>query len=86
MLDFIHIKKRDKNKSTTYIYPDFIITPSTKDLMIRGGSFYAVWDEEAGLWTRNLYRLMEMVDKEVEEEYIKCCSNGDYTNVGYVPS
>ena len=85
MLDFVHVKKRDKNKSTIYIYPDFIITPSTKDLMIRGGSFYAVWDEEAGLWTRNLYRLMEMVDKEVEDEFMRCCQSGDLVNVGYVP-
>jgi energy-coupling factor transporter ATP-binding protein EcfA2 len=85
MLDFIHIKKYEKNKSKTIVYPDFIVTPSTKDLMIRGGSFYAVWDEEAGLWTKNLYRMMEMVDKEVEEVYMKCCQSGAMDGMGYVP-
>ena len=83
MLDFVHIKKYEKNKSKTIVSPDFVITPSTKDIMIRGGVFYAVWDEEAGLWTRNLYRLMEMVDKEVEKEYYRLCGNPEIFGMAY---
>lgn len=84
MLDFVHIKRSEKNKSKTVIYPDFVVTPFTKDLMIRGGAFYAVWDEEAGLWTKNLYRMMEMVDKEVEKEYSKLCRSHEIDGMGYV--
>ncbi len=84
MLDFVHIKKYEKNKSKTLVYPDFIVTPSTKDLMIRGGSFYAVWDEEAGLWSKNLYRMMELVDIEVEKEYMRLCQSGVMEGMGYV--
>lgn len=83
MLDFVHIKKYEKNKSKTIVSPDFIITPSTKDIMIRGGAFYAVWDEEAGLWTKNLYRMMEMVDKEVEQEYFRLCGNPEMFGMAY---
>ena len=32
------------------IYPKFIAKQS-KDLMIRGGDFYAVWDEAKGCWS-----------------------------------
>lgn len=84
MVDFIKVKHKDKNKTTTIIYPDFIVTPATKDLMIRGGAFYAVWDEENGLWSKNLYRMMEIVDKEVENEYKLCCSD-EREAVGYIP-
>ena len=84
MLDFVHIKKFEKNKSKTIVCPDFVITPSTKDIMIRGGAFYAVWDEEAGLWTKNLYRLMEMVDNEVKQEYFKLCNDPETVGMAYM--
>lgn len=84
MLDFVHIKKYEKNKSKTIVYPDFAITSSTKDVMIRGGYFYAVWDEEAGLWSKNLYRMMELVDKEVEKEYSRLCGSHEIDGMGYV--
>lgn len=32
------------------VYPKFIIGPS-KNLMIRGKDFYAVWDDEHQLWS-----------------------------------
>lgn len=30
--------------------------------MIRGGCFYAVWDEEAGVWTTDEFRAIEIID------------------------
>ena len=85
MLDFVHIKKREKNKTTTIIFPDFLITSSTKDIMIRGGSFYAVWDEEAGLWTKNIYRMVEIIDSAIKEESYRCMSQSDMIGMAYVP-
>lgn len=46
------------------IYPDFIVERS-KDLMIRGRSFYAIWDEEKGLWSTDEYDVRKFVDKEL---------------------
>ena len=86
MLDFVRIQMREKGKNVYYICPDFVITPSTKDIMIRGGVFYAVWDEEAGLWTKNLYRLMELVDKEVENEYAKIIKEDKINGAVYFKS
>ncbi len=85
MLDFVHIKKREKTKTTTIICPDFVITPSTKDIMIRGGVFYAVWDEEAGLWTKNIYRMVEMIDAAVKDEIYKCMNSSEMIGMAYVP-
>jgi hypothetical protein len=35
--------------------------------MIRGKSFYAVWDEETGLWSKSETRVMEIIDRDVLE-------------------
>ena len=46
MLDFVSIKYRKRNGVIT-VYPEFKAKRS-KDLMIRGTSFYAIWGEDAG--------------------------------------
>lgn len=50
MIDFLMIATRTGKRGTIEIYPKFIIKKS-KDLMIRGSDFYAVWMEERGLWS-----------------------------------
>ena len=53
-MDFYRIKERSVKKGLVEIYPDFRICRS-KDLMVRGKAFYAIWDEEAGLWSTDEY-------------------------------
>lgn len=68
MLDFFRVcvkEPRGRNKAVE-IYPDFTVGRS-KDLMIQGGDFYAIWDEEAGLWSRDSYDVQRLVDKELVE-------------------
>lgn len=48
------------------IYPDFRITRS-KDLMIRGKTFQAIWDADAQLWSTDEYQVQRLVDKELLE-------------------
>ena len=33
--------------------------------MIRGKSFYAIWDEEKGLWSTDEYDVQRLVDKDL---------------------
>ena len=40
--------------------------PKSQDLLIRGGDFYAVWDEEAGLWSTNETDALYMIDRELD--------------------
>ncbi len=66
-MDFYQIKEREggtQKKPVLEVYPDFKIVRS-KDLMIRGKSFYAVWDEEAGLWSTDEYDVQRLVDAHI---------------------
>lgn len=66
-LDFYDILEKDvstKNKSVIEVYPSFKVTKS-KDLMVRGGKFYAIWDEEKGLWVTDEYEVQRLVDKDI---------------------
>lgn len=40
---------------------------NSKDLMIRGKSFYAIWDEDAGFWSTEERNVQRLVDKMVLE-------------------
>ena len=64
--DFYTIKERPGKKDSIEIYPDFRVIKS-KDLMIRGGRFHAVWDEETGLWSTDEYTVQRMVDADLTE-------------------
>ena len=67
-MDFVEVCARGvekKGEIVKYdIYPVFIARNS-KDLMIKGGEFYAIWDSEAGLWSLDFYRAIELIDKEI---------------------
>lgn len=71
-MDFYQIETK-YNKDSIDIYPDFKVCRS-KDLMIRGGSFYAIWDEARQLWSTDEYDVQRLVDQDLEafkEEYLK---------------
>ncbi len=73
MLDFLMVSTRSPKKGVTEIYPKFIIKKS-KDLMIRGGDFYAVWIDELGLWSTDEQDALHIIDDELKrftEEYKK---------------
>lgn len=63
-MDFYRIKERSAKNGVVEIYPDFKVLRS-KDLMIRGKSFYAIWDEQAGLWSTDEYDVQRLVDDDL---------------------
>lgn len=63
-MDFFVIKERFPKPGIREIYPDFKVCRSN-DLMVRGKSFYAIWDEEKGLWSTDEYDVQRLVDKEL---------------------
>ena len=65
MLDFLFITKRLAKGGVIEVYPKFIIK-KTEDLMIRGGDFYAIWDEESGLWSTSEETVVRLVDGAVD--------------------
>ena len=66
MLDFMTISTHSKQRGVIEIYPKFIIKKS-KDLMIRGGDFYAIWVEERGLWSTDEDDAIQLMDNELRQ-------------------
>lgn len=64
-MDFYKIKV-ERQKDKTIIFPDWINRRSN-DLMVRGKDFYAIWDEENGMWSTDAYRVQTLIDKELAE-------------------
>lgn len=84
MIDFVKIVSREVKKGVIDIYPKFILKKSS-DLMIRGGDFYAVWCEDAGLWSTDEQDVLDMVDaalKAKAEEYK--ATHADTLNIKYM--
>lgn len=64
---FYEIRSREIKGNIIEIYPDFVVQRS-QDLMVQGRTFYAIWDEEKGLWSRDEYDVQRLVDKHLKEE------------------
>lgn len=67
MLDFMTVAGRNTKNGMEFA-PKFIIKKS-KDLMIRGGDFYAIWDEERKMWSTDEQDVIRLVDSVVEDKY-----------------
>lgn len=67
MLDFmkVGVRKGKRERDPFEVYPKFLVKPST-DLMIRGGDFYAIWDEQTGLWRTSEFDAIELIDRELD--------------------
>ena len=73
MLDFVKIATKFV-RGTMEVYPKFIIKNS-EDLMIRGGDFYAIWDEKKGLWSMQDQDAINLIDTDIGEEFRANYSN-----------
>ena len=81
-MDFYRIAERTLKRGVRDVYPEFIVKTS-KDLMTRGGAFYAVWNEEKGLWSTDAYDVCQMVDRDLEA-YRKKMDTEDIVSVKWM--
>lgn len=66
-MDFLKVTWRNQKKNgPAEIYPVFV-TKASKDLMIRGGDFYAIWDERKGLWSQSQDDVVDLIDAALDE-------------------
>lgn len=77
-MDFVEIKERSVKKGLIEIYPDFN-NINSKDLMVRGGKFKAVWNEEKGLWSTDEFDIQRMVDRQILDKKNEVQSRTDET-------
>lgn len=68
--------EKGPNKGKVELYPDYRVKRS-KDLMVRGRSFYAIWDESAGLWSTDEYDIQRLMDEKLEAKADKIEEAGD---------
>ena len=66
--DFVDIiwQYGPRKDSPLEIIPDFN-TVKSKDLMIRGGNFYAIWDESRGCWSTDQDDAIRLIDEAMEK-------------------
>lgn len=65
-MDFYRIEVERQKNGIYSISPAFEVETS-KDLMIRGGKFYAIWDEASGLWSKSKVRATKIIDAELKK-------------------
>lgn len=73
-MDFYKIKTKE-SKGIIQAYPDWIVD-SFDDLMVRGGAFYAVWDNDLGMWSTNEYDVQRIVDTDLYDYVNDAKKNG----------
>ena len=72
MLDFMRISTKTE-KDKVYVFPKFKMMKS-KDLMIRGRDFYAIWDADRKMWSTDEDDVIRLIDRELDK-YVS--ENGD---------
>ena len=82
MLDFVE-KGVMHGKNGIVIFPDFSVIRS-KDLMTRGNDFYAIWDEEAGLWSTDEQTAIRLIDKQLDSYAQEYRTLGEEPTVWYL--
>lgn len=70
-MDFVQVRHKEKQRNVggarqtiIEVFPAFAVLPS-RDLMVRGKEFFAIWDEESGFWSTDEYRARELIDREL---------------------
>ena len=63
-MDFYKIRQKMVKKEYMSVYPDFIVG-HFNDYMVRGHSFYAIWDPDKGMWSKNEYDVRRLVDEDL---------------------
>ena len=73
MRHFVQIKQeiRDgkingKKGHYIYVYPDFVAF--AKDLMKKGGKFYAVLNRSTGMWTTDEGEPLKIIDEDITQD------------------
>ena len=74
-MDFYKVKVRKSKDGGMEIYPAFFNKEETEDLMIRGNDFYAVYDEQTGMWRRNPLFIQKVIDRDLWNKFEELKAN-----------
>jgi len=83
MMDFFELDVKTTKKAGYISYevsPVFVVCHS-KDLMVRGKNFYAVWNDETKLWSTDEYDIVPIVDEALKKKAEEILSKHPDANV-----
>lgn len=86
MVDFMMVTKETVKKNIVVIKPNFIIKNSN-DLMIKGGDFYAMYNEKTSMWITSEYEAIQIMDEIINNyvrDYKSKYDNGETIIVKYL--
>ena len=69
-MDFYRICERTTKSGKVEIYPECLVGRS-RDILIQGRDFQAIWDEEKGLWSTDEFDVATFVDRSLFEHQKK---------------
>jgi DNA polymerase elongation subunit (family B) len=72
MFNFLKVVVTERKRDIFVVEPKFKVSTRDSDVMIRNGDFYAIWDEESGLWRKDESFVIDKIDEAVMEEYRTC--------------
>ena len=67
-MDFYTIIETSVGKGKVEVLPNFT-SYSSKDIMFRGKSFYALYDEETKLWSKDERDVGRFIDRDLKTYY-----------------
>ncbi len=66
MLDFVKITI-NTSKKPAVIKPEFMTSKESKDLLVRGRSLYAIWDEKENKWFKTKSDAARIIDDQIRD-------------------
>ena len=63
-MDFYRICERTTKSGKVEIYPEFLVGRS-RDILVQGRDFQAIWNEEKGLWSTDEFDVAMLVDQDL---------------------
>ena len=82
-MDFYSIREKSTKRGSRELYPEFRVCRS-RDLMVRGKAFYAIWDKDRGMWSTDEYDVQRMVDEDLRKRKEELGDMPDMLHVKYM--
>lgn len=68
MYDFLKVQKKWDNKLQRNVYtPSYVLRSNIRDLLVRGGKFYAIFNYNTNLWEMDDSKAVALIDQQVEQ-------------------
>lgn len=67
-MDFFEVGTRTDKQERTIFFPMFFLG-AYEGLMVRGKEIMAFWDAASGMWCTDIYKIFDVIDRKVLEEY-----------------